>query len=80
MQFYADAGDFAVLSVGYRLAPEDTYPKGPQDCIDVAKYLVNNSDTEYGGPIQFMGGEVRSELFLLNIWDANTFDMMINQS
>lgn len=59
MQFYADAGDLAILSAGYRLAPEDPYPKGPQDCIDVAEYLVKNSDKEYGGPLRFMGGEVR---------------------
>ncbi|KAG0652327.1 Carboxylesterase [Hyphodiscus hymeniophilus] len=57
LQLYANAGDLAVISVGYRLAPEDPFPKGPQDCIDVAEYLVQNSEKEYGGPLKFIGGE-----------------------
>jgi acetyl esterase/lipase len=63
---YADAGDLAVLSVGYRLAPEDPFPKGPEDCLDVGDYLVSNSDKEYGGPLRFIGGEVR-EFFCSHI-------------
>lgn len=34
LQFYADAGDLAVISVGYRHAPEDPFPNGPEDCFD----------------------------------------------
>ena len=63
MQLYADAGDLAVLSVAYRLAPENPYPQGPQDCIDVGEYLVKNSEKEYGGPLRFIGGEVRFDHF-----------------
>jgi acetyl esterase/lipase len=59
LQHYADAGDLAVLSAGYRLAPEDLFPAGPEDCFDLAEYLVNNSDEEFGGPLRFIGGEVR---------------------
>lgn len=55
---YADAGDLAVLSVGYRLAPENPFPKGPEDCVDVAEYLVSKSEDQYGGPLRFIGGEV----------------------
>ena len=51
----------AVLSAGYRLAPENPYPKGPHDCIDVGEYLAKNSEKEYGGPLRFIGGEVRSQ-------------------
>jgi len=58
LQRYADAGDLAVLSVGYRLAPEDPFPKGPEDCIDAGDYLFKNSERDYGGPLRFIGGEV----------------------
>jgi len=58
MQLYADTGDLAVLSVGYRLAPEEPFPNGPNDCIDVAEYLFRNSEKEYGGALRFIGGEV----------------------
>ena len=63
LQFYADAGDLAVISVGYRLAPEDPFPKGPEDCMDVGEYLVKNSEQNYGGPLRFIGGEVRLNHF-----------------
>ncbi|KAH8590014.1 esterase/lipase/thioesterase [Bisporella sp. PMI_857] len=57
LQTYADAGDLAVISVGYRLAPEDPFPKGPEDCFDTSEYLIKNSFDEYGGPLRFVGGE-----------------------
>jgi len=57
LQFYADAGDLAVVSVGYRHAPEDPFPKGPQDCFDAGEYLVQSSESQYGGPLRFIGGE-----------------------
>lgn len=39
LKHYADTGDLAVISVGYRLAPEDAFPKGPEDCFDVGEWL-----------------------------------------
>ncbi|TVY51570.1 AB hydrolase superfamily protein B1A11.02 [Lachnellula cervina] len=57
LQTFADAGDLAVVSVGYRLAPEDPFPKAPEDCMDAAEYLVKTSEREYGGPLEFIGGE-----------------------
>lgn len=57
MKWYADCGDLAVVSVGYRLAPEDPFPKGPEDCLDAGEFLVKNSEREYGGPLKFIGGE-----------------------
>jgi acetyl esterase/lipase len=57
-QFYADTGDVAVVSVGYRHAPEDPFPKGPEDALDAGEYLVKNSEKNYGGPLRFIGGEV----------------------
>lgn len=65
LQFYADIGDLAVISAGYRLAPEDPYPAGPNDCIDVGEYFSKNSEEEYGGPLRFIGGEVRVDLLFL---------------
>lgn len=58
LQFNADAGDMAVVSVGYRLAPEDPFPKGPEDCMDAGEWLVKNSEENYGGPMRLIGGEV----------------------
>ncbi|TVY39092.1 AB hydrolase superfamily protein [Lachnellula occidentalis] len=57
LQFFADAGDLAVISVGYRLAPEDPFPKAPEDCMDAAESLVKNSQRDYGGPLEFISGE-----------------------
>lgn len=62
LKFYADASGCAVISAGYRLAPEHPFPAGPEDCFDVAEYLVKNAEKEYGGPVKFMGGEVCSLL------------------
>ncbi len=59
LKFYADVSGCAVISAGYRLAPEYPFPAGPEDCFDVAEYLVKNAEKEYGGPVKFMGGEVR---------------------
>ncbi|PVH72282.1 alpha/beta-hydrolase [Cadophora sp. DSE1049] len=57
LQFYADVGDLVAVSVGYRLAPEDPFPKGPEDCIDAGEYLVKNAESMYGAPLMFIGGE-----------------------
>jgi acetyl esterase/lipase len=58
LKFYADLSGCAVISAGYRLAPEHPFPAGPEDCFDVAEYLVKNAEKDYGGPVKFMGGEV----------------------
>ncbi|KAF7553872.1 hypothetical protein G7046_g6972 [Stylonectria norvegica] len=57
LEGYAEASGCAVISVGYRLAPEHPFPAGPQDCFDVAEYLVKYGEQEYGGPLRFIGGE-----------------------
>ncbi|KAF1808442.1 hypothetical protein P152DRAFT_405501 [Eremomyces bilateralis CBS 781.70] len=57
LKFVADNCDLAVISVGYRLAPEHPFPQGPEDCIDAAEYLVDNSQDKFGGELMFIGGD-----------------------
>ncbi|PPQ31357.1 alpha/beta hydrolase [Rhodopila globiformis] len=53
----ADNTGLAVVSVEYRLAPEDPYPAGPDDCEAAAIWLVNNAGREFGSDILAIGGE-----------------------
>lgn len=53
----AQAARVAVASVGYRLAPEDPYPAGPNDCEDAALWLVSNAEKEFGTKRLLIGGE-----------------------
>lgn len=46
-----------VISVGYRLAPENPYPAGPDDCEAVAVWLTDNSSAEFGTNKLVIGGE-----------------------
>lgn len=57
LQEMADNHGLVCVSVGYRLAPEDPFPAGPEDCYDAAEWLVNNSESAYGVPLSFIGGE-----------------------
>jgi acetyl esterase/lipase len=47
----------AVVSVGYRLAPENPYPSAPDDCEAVAVWLAENSGAEFGTGNLVIGGE-----------------------
>lgn len=53
----ADNTGQAVLSVEYRLAPEDPYPAGPDDCEDAAAWLLANAQKEFGTNALTIGGE-----------------------
>jgi acetyl esterase len=53
----ARAAEVAVVSVDYRLAPEDPYPAGPDDCEDAARWLIANSAREFGTDRLVIGGE-----------------------
>ena len=57
LQAVANTG-LAVVSIGYRLAPEHPFPKGPEDCYDAAEWFVDNSQAKFGVPLKFAGGEV----------------------
>ena len=54
----AEGANLAIVSVGYRLAPEHPFPQGPEDCYDAAEWLVDNSQAKFGAPLKFAGGEV----------------------
>ena len=57
LNFMAQKAGLAVVSIGYRLAPEDPYPAGPNGCYDAADYLAAQGPTRFGAPLIFMGGE-----------------------
>lgn len=52
----AQAAHVAVVSVGYRLAPEHPYPAGPDDCEAAAVWLVENAKSEFGIDRLTIGG------------------------
>lgn len=43
---FADKGDFLVVSIGYRLAPEKPFPAGLLDTYNVAEYYYTNAEKE----------------------------------
>ena len=47
----------AVVSVGYRKAPEHPFPAGPDDGVAVASWLLQNGVSEYGSDRIIVGGE-----------------------
>jgi acetyl esterase/lipase len=47
----------AVVSVDYRLAPEDPYPAAPDDCETVAVWLAKKAGSEFGSETLVIGGE-----------------------
>jgi acetyl esterase len=53
----ADNTGLAVVSVEYRLAPENPYPAGPDDCEFAAAWLVKNAKAEFGSDVLTIGGE-----------------------
>lgn len=57
LNWIAQNCQLTVVSVGYRLAPEDPYPAGNDDCEDIAAWLVDHAQKEYGAPLAFMGGD-----------------------
>jgi acetyl esterase len=49
--------DLAVVSVDYRLAPEHPHPAGSDDCLAVARWVVEHGEAEFGTPRVLIGGE-----------------------
>lgn len=57
LQDIANTNGVVTFSVGYRLAPEHPFPAGPNDCYDIAEWLVDNAEAKFGAPLKYVGGE-----------------------
>jgi acetyl esterase/lipase len=57
LDFIAQELGVAVVSVDYRLAPEDAYPAGPDDCEAAATWLLDHAQDEFGSDRLLIGGE-----------------------
>lgn len=53
----ATAAEMAVVSVDYRLSPEQPYPAAPDDCEDAARWLIAQAPREFGTGRLTIGGE-----------------------
>jgi acetyl esterase/lipase len=56
LEIIADTTNLTALSVEYRLAPENPYPAGPDDC-EAAALWVSDHLSDFGGPKLAIGGE-----------------------
>ena len=67
--------NMAVVSVDYRLAPEDPFPAGPDDCEAAALWLVKSAKEKFGTDRMVIGGESAgahlSALTLLRLRDRH---------
>lgn len=58
-----------MVSVDYRLAPENPFPASHHDCLDAALYALSpEGEVQLGGPLTVMGGE--SAGGSLTVWVA----------
>ena len=53
----ADNAGLVCVSVEYRLAPENPYPAGVEDCEAVALWLAKSARAEFGTDVLTIGGE-----------------------
>ncbi|MBS0643043.1 MAG: alpha/beta hydrolase [Proteobacteria bacterium] len=53
----ADGTGLTVVGVEYRLAPENPYPAGPDDCESAAAWVLQNGRTTFGSDVMTVGGE-----------------------
>ena len=62
---FAQALDCVVVSADYRLAPEDPFPAGPDDCEAAALWLLEHAAAEFGTDRLVVGGESAGAYFSL---------------
>jgi acetyl esterase/lipase len=78
MTAVATACQVATVSVDYRLAPENSYPAGPDDCETAAVWLAQNALSEFGTDRLVIGGESAganlSAVTLLRMRDRHDFN------
>lgn len=76
----AERANVAMVSIDYRLAPEDPYPAGPDDCEAAAMWLVENAEAEWGTDRLIIGGGSAgghlSALTLLRVRDRHGADAL----
>jgi len=53
----AERCGLAVVSVEYRLAPENPYPAAPDDCEAAALWVIREAESRFGTSGLFIGGE-----------------------
>jgi acetyl esterase/lipase len=56
LKTFANTYQMTAMIVGYRLAPEDPFPAGVEDCVDVAEYLVDNAQSVFNTPLRVIRG------------------------
>lgn len=73
----ADDHQIATMSVDYRLAPENPYPAGPDDCEAAAVWLAEHARETFGTDTLLIGGESAgahlSAVTLLRMRDRHGF-------
>lgn len=57
LQRIANSTGLVCVTVGYRLALENPFPAGPEDCVDAGEYLIEHSKATFGADLAFIGGE-----------------------
>nr|ULT85520.1 alpha/beta hydrolase [Wicklowia aquatica] len=56
LKTFANSYQFIAVSVGYRLAPENPFPAGVNDCVDVAEHLTDNAQAVFSAPLRVICG------------------------
>lgn len=64
----ADDAGIAVVSVDYRLAPEDPWPAAPDDCETAALWLLEQAEARFGtAPLAIGGGSAGANLAMTTL-------------